>query len=69
MLDVLAEEQVTTFCAPPTVWRMLVQQDLSQWQLPLRELVGAGERLVTSMFADVRGYTAMAAATGVVRAL
>jgi acetyl-CoA synthetase len=45
MLDVLSQARVTTFCAPPTVWRMLVQQDLSQWQLPLRELVGAGEPL------------------------
>ena len=27
------------------------------------ELVGAGERLVTSLFADVRGYTALAAAS------
>jgi acetyl-CoA synthetase len=45
MLDVLRDAQVTTFCAPPTVWRMLVQQDLAQWQLALRELVGAGEPL------------------------
>jgi acetyl-CoA synthetase len=45
MLDVLADAGVTTFCAPPTVWRMLVQQDLTQWQLPLREVVGAGEPL------------------------
>ncbi|HEV2888545.1 MAG TPA: AMP-binding protein [Jatrophihabitans sp.] len=45
MLDVLAEAGVTTFCAPPTVWRMLVQQDLTRWQLPLREVVGAGEPL------------------------
>jgi acetyl-CoA synthetase len=45
MLDVLADAGVTTFCAPPTVWRMLVQQDLATWQLPLREVVGAGEPL------------------------
>ncbi len=35
----------TTFCAPPTVWRMLVQADLGSWRLPLREVVGAGEPL------------------------
>ena len=23
---------VTTFCAPPTVWRMLIQEDLGRWQ-------------------------------------
>ena len=37
---------MTTFCAPPTVWRMLVQADLGAWELPaLREVVGAGEPL------------------------
>ncbi len=36
---------VTSLCAPPTVWRMLIKEDLSQWQPPLRELVGAGEPL------------------------
>ena len=45
MLDVLREAKVSTFCAPPTVWRMLIQQDLGQWQTSLRELVGAGEPL------------------------
>jgi acetyl-CoA synthetase len=47
MLDVLRDAGVTTFCAPPTVWRMLIQQDLAAWKgaLSLRELVGAGEPL------------------------
>jgi acetyl-CoA synthetase len=47
MLDTLVAAKVTTFCAPPTVWRMLIQQDLAAWQdgLALRELVGAGEPL------------------------
>jgi acetyl-CoA synthetase len=47
MLDTLRDARVTTFCAPPTVWRMLIQQDLAAWrdQLTLRELVGAGEPL------------------------
>jgi acetyl-CoA synthetase len=45
MLDVLRDAEVTTFCAPPTVWRMLIQQDLSAWSTSLRELVGAGEPL------------------------
>lgn len=54
MLDVLRDQQVTTFCAPPTVWRMLVQQDLSQWQLSLRELVGAGEPLNPEVIEQVK---------------
>ena len=47
MLDTLRDAKVTTFCAPPTVWRMLVQQELTAWKddLSLRELVGAGEPL------------------------
>jgi acetyl-CoA synthetase len=45
MLDVLRDAKVTTFCAPPTVWRMLIQQDLAQWSVSLRELVSAGEPL------------------------
>jgi len=45
LLDVMARAQVTTFCAPPTVWRMLIQEDLAAWDIPLREVVGAGEPL------------------------
>lgn len=33
---------VTTFCAPPTVWRMLIQADLTQLGTPPREVVAAG---------------------------
>jgi acetyl-CoA synthetase len=36
---------VTTFCAPPTVWRMLVQADLGRLRTPPREAVAAGEPL------------------------
>jgi acetyl-CoA synthetase len=45
LLEVLRRCAVTTFCAPPTVWRMLIQTDLTRWSLPLREVVGAGEPL------------------------
>ncbi|WP_326629101.1 AMP-binding protein [Nonomuraea fuscirosea] len=45
LLEVLRDERVTTFCAPPTVWRMLIQQDLTAWKLPLRTAVAAGEPL------------------------
>ncbi|RKE22682.1 AMP-binding protein [Streptomyces sp. TLI_171] len=45
LLDALVRHRVTSFCAPPTVWRMLLLEDLRQWQPPLRELVGAGEPL------------------------
>jgi len=56
MLDTLRDARVTTFCAPPTVWRMLIQQDLSAWKdaLALRELVGAGEPLNPEVIESVQ---------------
>ena len=36
---------VNTFCAPPTVWRMLIQADLGTRPDGLREILGAGEPL------------------------
>lgn len=36
---------VTTLCAPPTVWRMLILEDLKAYPVRLRELVSAGEPL------------------------
>jgi acyl-coenzyme A synthetase/AMP-(fatty) acid ligase len=45
-LDLLARYEVSTFCAPPTEYRLLVQQPLSRWRLPcLRHCTGAGEPL------------------------
>ena len=45
LLDAMERCEVTSFCAPPTVWRMLVQEDLTRWTVPLRAVVGAGEPL------------------------
>ena len=47
LLGVLERYGVTSLCAPPTVWRMLIQEDLASYKtrLRLRELVGAGEPL------------------------
>jgi acetyl-CoA synthetase len=44
-LDVISRCGVTSVCAPPTVWRMMIKEDLTAWKPPLRELVGAGEPL------------------------
>jgi acetyl-CoA synthetase len=44
-LEALVKHQVTTLCAPPTVWRMMIQEDLSAYKVHLREVVGAGEPL------------------------
>ncbi|MFK4546314.1 acetyl-CoA synthetase [Streptomyces tendae] len=45
---------VTTFCAPPTVWRMLIQADLSRLAGPPREVVAAGEPLNPEVIEHVR---------------
>jgi acetyl-CoA synthetase len=45
LLDTIARCGVTTFCAPPTVWRMLIQEDLSAWKVRIKELISAGEPL------------------------
>ena len=50
----LRDERVTTFCAPPTVWRMLIKSDLSGGPGTLRELVSAGEPLNPEVIAQVR---------------
>ncbi|WP_327190921.1 AMP-binding protein [Streptomyces xinghaiensis] len=45
---------VTSFCAPPTVWRMLVQADLTRLATPPREVVAAGEPLNPEVIERVR---------------
>ncbi|MER7274364.1 AMP-binding protein [Dactylosporangium sp. NPDC000244] len=45
---------VTSFCAPPTVWRMLIQSDLSALPTPPRLVVGAGEPLNPEVIEQVR---------------
>ncbi len=53
-LDVLVRCNVTTLCAPPTVWRMLVQEPLADYPVRLREIVGAGEPLNPEVIERVR---------------
>jgi acetyl-CoA synthetase len=45
MLEAIAENAVTTICAPPTVWRMFVQEDMEAIRTSLREVCSAGEPL------------------------
>ena len=45
VLAMLARVPITTLCAPPTVWRMLVQEKLADYAVNLREAVSAGEPL------------------------
>ena len=54
LLDQLVRCKVTTFCAPPTVWRMLIQERLHDWPVMLRELASAGEPLNAEVIEQVR---------------
>jgi acetyl-CoA synthetase len=54
LLGVIERCGVTTFCAPPTVWRMLIQADLRSAQTRLREVVGAGEPLNPEIIEQVK---------------
>jgi acetyl-CoA synthetase len=54
MLDTIAANKVTTLCAPPTVWRMLIQEDLKSVRHSLREVLGAGEPLNPEVIDQVK---------------
>ncbi|MDO5502501.1 MAG: AMP-binding protein [Actinomycetia bacterium] len=75
LLEQLRTREVTSFCAPPTVWRMLINADLSAGPGSLREVIGAGEPLNPEVISQVEkawgltlrdgyGQTEMTAAIG-----
>jgi acetyl-CoA synthetase len=45
---------VTTLCAPPTVWRLFIQENLASFKVSLREVCGAGEPLNPEIIDQVR---------------
>lgn len=53
LLHQIRRAGVNTFCAPPTVWRMLIQSDLGERPDGLREILGAGEPLNPDVIAQV----------------
>jgi acetyl-CoA synthetase len=50
----LERAKVTTFCAPPTVWRMLIQSALGDRPAGLREILSAGEPLNPEVISQVQ---------------
>jgi acyl-coenzyme A synthetase/AMP-(fatty) acid ligase len=44
-LEFIARYKISTFCAPPTALRMLIQEDLKAFDFSFRECVAAGEPL------------------------
>jgi acetyl-CoA synthetase len=56
LLTQIRTEGVTTFCAPPTVWRMLINADLSGGAGSLREAIAAGEPLNPEVISQVERH-------------
>jgi acetyl-CoA synthetase len=54
ILGALVRYRITTLCAPPTVWRMLVQEPLKQYEVTLREVASAGEPLNPEVIEQVK---------------
>jgi acetyl-CoA synthetase len=50
----LTSKPIASLCAPPTVWRLLIQEKLSEHHVSLRELISAGEPLNPEVIAQVR---------------
>jgi len=59
LLGQLVRCRVTSFCAPPTVWRMLIQHDLRAVRVSLREVASAGEPLNPEVIEQVRAAWGM----------
>ena len=53
-LEALVRFGVTTLCAPPTVWRLFVQEELERYPVNLREIASAGEPLNPEVIDRVR---------------
>lgn len=56
LVDRLTAAGVTTFCAPPTVWRMLIKHRPTARPSKLREILSAGEPLNPEVIARIREW-------------
>jgi acetyl-CoA synthetase len=54
LLSIIGRCGVTTLCAPPTVWRLFIQEKLADFKISLREVCGAGEPLNPEVIDQVR---------------
>ncbi|HEY7189534.1 MAG TPA: AMP-binding protein [Vicinamibacterales bacterium] len=54
VLRALVTHRVTTICAPPTVWRMLIQEPLTEYRVSIREAMSAGEPLNPEVIEQVQ---------------
>ncbi len=65
VLPMFAKYAITTFCAPPTIYRMLIKEDISKYDFStLRHATTAGEALNPEVFAQFRRHTGLKIAEG-----
>ena len=60
ILPLFKEHNITTFCAPPTMYRMLIKQDISQYDLSsIRHATTAGEAMNPEVFRQFEKATGL----------
>ena len=65
VLPMFAKYKITTFCAPPTIYRMLIKQDISKYDFSsLKHATTAGEALNPEVFAQFQRHTGLRIAEG-----
>ena len=65
VLPMFAKYHITTFCAPPTIYRMLIKQDISKYDFSsLKHATTAGEALNPEVFTQFQKHTGLRIAEG-----
>ena len=65
ILPMFARHNITTFCAPPTMYRMLIKQDISRFDLSsIQHASTAGEALNPEVYRQFKKHTGLAIKEG-----
>lgn len=60
IMEMIQEHKITTFCAPPTVYRMMIKKDFSKYDLSsLQHVTTAGEALNAEVFTQFKNITGL----------
>jgi acetyl-CoA synthetase len=60
LLDMVAKHRITSFCAPPTIYRYLIKEDISKWDLSsLEHCSVAGEPLNPEVYEQWKAATGL----------
>jgi acetyl-CoA synthetase len=59
VLKLIEEHEINTLCAPPTVWRFLLLEDMRKYKFSLKQVVSAGEPLNPEIIQKVKSTTGL----------